>query len=105
MQFTKKIFLIFLYIMGCECKNDDNVDFSGNSTTTINNKVQNFLLRKNKFSLIGLFLYVFLLPIFMVFVIPMVVIILFNKIVLGKNTDIIKLMAFTKKNKPKKIKK
>jgi hypothetical protein len=90
--------------MGCGCK-DDGTLFSGETENmiTTSTKIKNFLYRKDKFSIAGLLLFLVLYPIFISFMIPLTTIVLFNKIVMGRNTDIIKFFAFTK-NRPKKIK-
>jgi hypothetical protein len=90
--------------MGCGCKNDGTL-FSGETEDriTTSTKIKNFLYRKDKFSIVGLLLFLVIYPIFIFFMIPLTTIVLFNKIVMGRNTDIIKFIAFSK-NPPKKIK-
>ena len=90
--------------MGCGCK-DDGTLLSGETENKISTgqKIKKFLYRKDKFSIVGLILFLILYPIFIFFMLPLTTIVLFNKIVMGRNTDIIKFIAFTKKT-PKKIK-
>ena len=90
--------------MGCGCK-DDDILLSGETTNKISTsqKIKKFLYRKDKFSIVGLLLFLTIYPIFISFMIPLITVVLFNKIVLGRNTDIIKFMAFTKTS-PKKTK-
>lgn len=101
--------------MGCGCKNDKgepicdgnncNETISGDTVEvkrTLNQKIGNFINRNNKFSFIGLFLFTLLTPTVILIINPIIVIIFFNKMVLGKNTDLVNLIAFTKNKKTKK---
>lgn len=94
--------------MGCGCKNDDSIFTSGDTIDKkayLTNKIGKFLYRRGKFSIIGVLLYLILLPIITLFVLPIITIILFNRIVMGKETNLINLIAFSKVKKSKKIKK
>ena len=98
--------------MGCGCKNEsqfvvENQEITNDKKTilrdiNIEEKVENFLLRKNKFSIFGVILFLLTTPIVVTIVIPITVIILFNKFVFGTNSDPVKLMVFGKDKKPKK---
>lgn len=96
--------------MSCGCKTLDSEPISGLTTEKkkfsfkkdeINQNISNFLLRKNKFSFFGLILFLILLPTIIAFIFPIVTVILFNKLVLGKETDLIGLIAFKKQKKIK----
>ena len=89
--------------MGCNCKSDENNDItlSGSSVSiSFKEKFVKILTRKNKFSLFGLIIFLILIPIAICVLMPIVVFILFNKLVLGKNLDITKILNF-KNNKVK----
>lgn len=92
--------------MGCGCKNDELETISGETTNgnskSLGQRVSDFLGRENKFSFIGLLLFLVILPIFVLFSIPIITILLFNKFVLGRNTNIINLIVFKSRKKPKK---
>ena len=106
--------------MGCGCKNKEIIDSNDQEIINYQNqeikqeescttckkgfeeRAQNFLLRENKFSIIGIFLFLLLTPVFITIFLPVIVIILFNKLIFGKNTDPIKLLIFTKNKKRKK---
>lgn len=91
--------------MGCGCENEIVETISGdtieNSLTT-KKKININILQNNKFSFLGLFIFLVFTPAVIVMITPIIVVLLFNKIVLGKNTDLIKLIAFTKDKKIKK---
>ena len=97
--------------MGCGCKTIESEPISGSTTEKkkfsfdkekINDDISNFLLRKNKFSFIGLILFLILSPVIITLILPVIFVILFNKFVLGKNTDLIGLVAYKKRKKRKK---
>ena len=90
--------------MGCGCKNNEKL-FSGEpeNSLTIKKQIKKFLFSTDQFSIGGLILFLVLFPVTIIIINTIGTIAFFNRVVLGKNTDIIKLMSFTKK-KPKKIK-
>lgn len=90
--------------MGCGCKNNEKL-FSGETenSLTIKKQIKKFLFSTDQFSIGGLILFLVLFPVTIIIINTIGTIAFFNRVVLGKNTDIIKLMSFTKK-KPKKIK-
>jgi hypothetical protein len=101
--------------MGCGCKNNSEFVVSdGNtnsSTYTIvgkkdfTEKFGDFLLRKNKFSIFGIFLFFIITPVTLAFMIPIVIIFLFNKLIFGKDTNPVNLIAFSKDKSYKNFKK
>jgi len=97
--------------MGCGCKTIGSEPISGSTTEKskfsfdkekINQEISNFFLRKNKFSFIGLLLFFILSPVIIILIFPIVFVLLFNKLVLGKNTDLINLITYKKRKKTKK---
>jgi hypothetical protein len=88
--------------MGCGCKSNETNDFehfsANTETKSFNEKVNEFFQRKNKFSFIGLIFFIIATPIFIAILLPIMIVLLFNKLVMGVNTDITKLLIF-KKNK------
>lgn len=91
--------------MGCGCKNDGEISVSGiniEEKKTFSDRLNYILFRKNKFSLGGLLFFLFLVPIVITIAVPFIVIVLFNQLVFGKSTDIVKFVAFTKNKKVKK---
>ena len=83
--------------MGCGCKTDE---LSGSTETTkkttFKEKLTKVLERKNSFSIFGVLLFIIILPITIFISIPILTIILFNKLILGKDTDLIKMIKFFK---------
>lgn len=97
--------------MGCGCKTTDIEPISESVTEkkkfsfkkeNIDQEITTFLLRKNKFSFIGVFLFLLLSPIIIILIIPTICILFFNKLVLGKDTDLISLISYKKLKKIKK---
>jgi hypothetical protein len=98
--------------MGCGCKNNsqnvsENQEILNDKRTILNlknfdQKAESFLNRKNKFSIIGVILFLLLSPVMLLIIVPIIFILLFNKLIFGRNTDMIKLVAFTKNKKRKK---
>lgn len=111
--------------MGCGCKNENEVsyteiDASGTVKTenkqkfnfkeklnsfknfNLTNKLEYIFFRKKNFSLIGLIIFFLIVPIMLLILNPFIVIILFNKLVFGKDIDIIDFMVFKKNKKRKK---
>lgn len=91
--------------MGCNCKNENIIKFSGETVEvkkTFKQKVNDILLGKEGVTVIGFFLFVFLTPLIIMIMNPLVIVILFNRLVLGKNIDLIKLISFSRNKKMKK---
>lgn len=90
--------------MGCGCKTNDNSFYQKDSDVelSLHDKIIKFLFKKNKFSIVGTFIFIFTLPIFFLFILPIVIKILFDRIVMNRQTNIIELIAFTKDKKIKK---
>ena len=96
--------------MGCGCKTIGSEPISGTTTEKskfslkkekINENISNFLLRKNKFSFIGLFLFLLFSPIILALITPIIIILFFNKIVMGRDLDLIGLITYKKHKKIK----
>lgn len=90
--------------MGCGCKTDE---LSGSTETTkkttFKEKLIKVLERKNSFSFFGVLLFIIILPVTIFISVPILTIILFNKLILGKDTDLIKMIKLFK-YKGKKVK-
>lgn len=101
--------------MGCGCKTINSEPISGSTIEkkkfsfkkenlnkeNIDKEISTFLIRKNKFSFIGLFLFVLLSPVIITLIVPIIGTLFFNKIVLGKDTDLVSLIAYKKHKKIK----
>lgn len=90
--------------MGCGCKTNDNYLSEKNNDfqSSLHDRIIKFFFNKNKFSIVGTFIFIFTLPIFFLLIIPIVIKILFDRIVMNRQTNIIELIAFTKDKKIKK---
>lgn len=91
--------------MGCGCKNDSSISVLDSTVETKKfslKKTLNFLFLNKKFSIGGFTLFLIVTPIGLTIAIPFVVVVLFNSLTLGKNTDLVKFMTFTKDKKLKK---
>lgn len=91
--------------MGCGCKNDSGVSIVDTTIETKKfslKKTLSFLFLNKKFSIGGFLLFLVITPLTLVIALPFVFVVIFNQLVLSKNTDLVKFITFTKDKKTKK---
>ncbi len=84
--------------MGCGCKTNESIDLSGSTSSinknTIKNQINDVFEGKKSFSILGIILFLIGTPLTIFLSIPLITVLLFNRFVLGKNTDLIKLLVY-----------
>lgn len=84
--------------MGCGCKTNETIDLSGSTSSinknTIKNQINDVFEGKRSFSILGIILFLVATPLTIFISIPLITVLLFNRFVLGKNIDLIKLLVY-----------